>query len=65
MICSFCGFKFDEDDGKKGCGGCHGGCHSIHCPRCNYKNPLEPELLKSFKKLFKSIDNHIDKGDKK
>ncbi|MBW4056040.1 MAG: hypothetical protein HIU83_11705 [Proteobacteria bacterium] len=52
MICSFCGYEFNEEDGKKGCGGCPGGCHNIHCPRCNYKNPLEPGVVKKLKKIF-------------
>ena len=52
MICGFCGFEFEESAGKKGCGGCHGGCHSIHCPRCNYKNPLESGVIKKLKKFF-------------
>jgi len=52
MICGFCGCEFEESAGKKGCGGCHGGCHSIHCPRCNYKNPLEPGVVRKLKKIF-------------
>lgn len=61
MICGFCGHTFDESDGKQSCGGCPGGCHSIHCPRCNYKNPLEPDLIKKIRKLFNKNDVH--KGD--
>lgn len=52
MICGFCGYQFDENAAKHGCGSCLGGCHSIHCPRCNYKNPLEATLIKSIKSLF-------------
>ena len=63
MKCGFCGHEFDEGEGKMGCGGCPGGCHSIHCPRCNYKNPLEPGLIKSIKKLLVKNDIHTDKGD--
>lgn len=62
MICGFCGHEFEEDEGKKGCGSCPGGCHNIHCPRCNYSNPLEPGLIKSIKKLFvKNDNNNLDK----
>jgi rubredoxin len=61
MICGFCGHEFNENDGKKGCGGCPGGCHSVHCPRCNYKNPLETDLMRSIKKLFSKNADH--KGD--
>jgi rubredoxin len=62
MICGFCGYEFDESEGKIGCGGCPGGCHSVHCPRCNYKNPRESGIAKKMKKIFgKHIDN---KGDK-
>jgi rubredoxin len=63
MKCGFCGHEFDESEGKKGCGGCPGGCHSLHCPRCNYKNPLEPALLKSIRKLFNKNDTHSNKGE--
>jgi rubredoxin len=52
MTCGFCGFEFDESEGKKGCGGCHSGCHSVHCPRCNYKNPLETAVGKKLKTFF-------------
>ncbi len=62
MKCGFCGYEFDESDGKQGCGGCSGGCRSIHCPRCNYKNPLEPELIKKIRRIFNNNDAH--KGDK-
>ncbi len=62
MICGFCGYEFDENNGKKGCGGCPGGCHSIHCPRCNYKNPVEPQFLKKIRAIFHNND-HI-KGEK-
>ena len=46
MICGFCGHEFEEEDGKQSCGGCQGGCKAIHCPRCNYKNPIEPKFIK-------------------
>jgi rubredoxin len=49
MICGYCGYDFDENEGKKSCGGCSGGCHNVHCPRCNYKNPLETGLIKKLK----------------
>jgi rubredoxin len=52
MKCGYCGLEFDESEGTKGCGSCPGGCHSVHCPRCNYKNPLEPAILKKLKKIF-------------
>jgi len=53
MVCAFCGYEFDEKtEGKQGCGGCRGGCHTVHCPRCNYKNPLEPALIKGLRKIL-------------
>jgi rubredoxin len=52
MKCGYCGLEFDESQGVKGCGSCPGGCHSLHCPRCNYKNPLEPVILKKLKKIL-------------
>lgn len=52
MKCGYCGHEFDEQEGKQGCGGCPGGCHAIHCPRCNYKNPIEPEFLKKIRSAF-------------
>jgi len=56
MICGFCGLEFEEEHGKKGCGGCSGGCHSVHCPRCNYKNPLEAGVVKKIRDILgKSI----------
>ncbi len=58
MKCAFCGYEYDESEGKQGCGGCPGGCHSIHCPRCNYKNPLEAGLIKSIKKIIAKKDQH-------
>lgn len=62
MKCGFCEYEFDESAGKKGCGGCPGGCHSLHCPRCNYKNPLEPAFVGKLKAIFKK--NVHGKGDK-
>ncbi|MDD5285937.1 MAG: hypothetical protein PHD54_08765 [Desulfuromonadaceae bacterium] len=53
MKCGFCGYEFDEYEGKNGCGSCPGGCHNIHCPRCNYKNPLEPQYLRKIKNMLK------------
>ena len=53
MICGFCGHEFDVSEGTRGCGGCPGGCHSIHCPKCNYKNPLEPAFIGKLKKMLK------------
>jgi len=59
--CGFCGHEFDEHEGKNGCGGCPGGCHSVHCPRCNYKNPLDANVVKKLKKIFGK--NTYVKGD--
>jgi hypothetical protein len=56
MICAFCGNEFDEKEGINGCGGCSGGCHSVHCPRCNYKNPLEPDIVKKLRAIFGKND---------
>lgn len=61
MKCGFCGFEFEDEDGPKGCGGCPGGCHSIHCPKCGYKNPVEPDFIKSLRSVFKKKDGN--KGD--
>jgi len=62
--CGFCDHEFDENDGKKGCGGCPGGCHSVHCPRCNYKNPLEAGVVKKLKMIFGKTVQDPDKRDK-
>jgi len=59
MKCGYCGLEFEENEGKKGCGNCRGGCYSIHCPRCNYKNPIEPALVKKIRSIF---DNTTKKG---
>jgi len=56
MICGFCGYEFDEKDGKKGCGTCGGGCRAIHCPRCNYKNPSEPNFIKKMRAKINKTD---------
>lgn len=61
MKCGFCGHEFAEEDGIKGCGACPGGCHSLHCPRCNYKNPLEPQFFKTIRSIFTTTDK--DKGE--
>ncbi|MDD2364977.1 MAG: hypothetical protein PHN84_02315 [Desulfuromonadaceae bacterium] len=62
MICGFCGYKFEESEGKSSCGGCSGGCHSIHCPRCNYKNPLESGVVRKLKSIFgKKPENEGEK----
>ncbi|MCL2761039.1 MAG: hypothetical protein FWD70_05265 [Desulfuromonadales bacterium] len=53
MICSFCGYSFDVSEGKRGCGNCFGGCKAVHCPRCNYKNPEEPALIRKIKSVRK------------
>lgn len=54
MICGFCGYEYEETDAKKGCGSCPGGCHNVHCPRCNYKNPRESAVLNSIKDYLKN-----------
>jgi len=72
MICGFCGHEFDENESKRGCGGCGGGCHRVHCPRCNYKNPLEPAFIGKLKTLLqrktssgaKAAENSEDKKSK-
>ncbi len=50
--CGFCGYEFDPAEGKRGCGGCSGGCHNVHCPRCGYKNPLESGLAQRLKQVM-------------
>lgn len=54
MKCGFCGFKFPEEEGKAGCKACplSSGCRMIKCPRCNYENPPEPEVVKKIKRMF-------------
>lgn len=61
MICGFCGHEFDAATAKHGCGGCGGGCHNVHCPRCDYKNPEEISFLAKIRGLFGKPDN--SKGD--
>ncbi len=62
MICGFCGLEFEESEGKSGCGGCSSGCHTVHCPRCNYKNPMESGVVKKLRTIFA---NKVGvKGDK-
>jgi len=63
MICGYCGYEFDESEGKKSCGSCSGGCHNVHCPRCNYKNPAESGLMKKLKEKLSGLQNN--KGDMK
>jgi rubredoxin len=58
MICGFCGHEFDEKDGKMGCGNCGGGCRGIHCPRCNYKNPAEPNFIKKIRAKINKTDRN-------
>ena len=51
MKCSFCGYEFSKEDGKKACEGCViKGCSMIRCPNCNYENTLEPKSLKHIKR---------------
>lgn len=53
MSCSFCGYAFSEEDGRKACGACSmfGGCRSIKCPRCGYEMPQVSDLLKRLLRL--------------
>lgn len=52
MKCSFCGFEFDEEESKKGCGGCamSGCCKKYKCPRCNYETLPDAGVIKLIKK---------------
>lgn len=45
MKCDFCGFTFEEQAAKKGCGGCpmSKNCNKIKCPNCNYEMVGLPE----------------------
>jgi len=65
MICGFCGYEFDESQAKGGCGSCPGGCHSVHCPRCNYKNPVEPVFVGRLKTLLKRKTTSGSEDEKK
>jgi rubredoxin len=62
MRCAFCGNEFDEKEAKQGCGACPGGCHSVHCPKCNYSNPLEPRLIRKIRSMFSTNDEHGGDG---
>jgi predicted amidophosphoribosyltransferase len=55
VVCGFCGNKFPESEGIRGCGRCGvpGRCHMVRCPLCFYENPLEPNVVKKLKKLMK------------
>ncbi|MCX7746292.1 MAG: hypothetical protein N2645_05300 [Clostridia bacterium] len=59
MKCDFCGFEFEKDNCKTGCGGCpmNKSCGKIKCPNCNYEMLPTPELktVKSFAKLIKKV----------
>ena len=57
MRCGFCGFEFNEEEGKQGCNNCPmgSGCRMIKCPRCNYEIPLEPALVKKLKKILENF----------
>lgn len=57
MRCGFCGFEFNEGEGKQGCNNCPMGsaCRMIKCPRCNYEIPLEPALVKKLKKILENF----------
>lgn len=52
MRCGFCGHEFREEEGIRGCANCPVSCgrNMIKCPRCNYENPPEPEILKKLLK---------------
>jgi ferrous iron transport protein A len=45
MTCSFCAAEIDE--AAAACAGCSlgGGCRSVCCPGCGYKNPEEPRIF--------------------
>jgi len=62
MTCGFCGYEFEESQGKKACGGCPGGCHAVHCPRCDYKNPLEPKFIGKIRDIFSKNDERKGGG---
>lgn len=61
MTCGFCGHEFDPGEARQGCGACPGGCHAVHCPKCNYANPLEPKLIMKIRSLFTGNDK--DEGE--
>jgi len=59
--CDYCGNEFTADEAKNGCGACRGGCHAVHCPRCGYMIPREPNIIKKIKGLFsKNMDKRGD-----
>ncbi len=53
MKCSLCGFEFNEEEARAGCGGCgivkH--CDLIKCPNCSFEIPPEPEWIKKLKNI--------------
>ena len=52
MICSLCGFRFDEDTARSACSGCGlvKRCGLARCPRCGFEMPREPAWLKKLRK---------------
>jgi len=50
--CQLCGMEYRESDGVRACRGCmmSRNCGRLKCPRCGYENPVEPSLLKIFRK---------------
>lgn len=54
MKCGFCGYEFQEEEADAGCGNCplSSGCRMLKCPRCNYENPPEPQLVWKIKRII-------------
>lgn len=60
MKCALCGFEYSKEESVKACAGCpmsRGKCRLQRCPNCGYEVPLEPKLIKFFRKLGRKIDN--------
>ncbi len=58
MKCPLCGLEFKEEEGASHCRGCPlaRSCGLIRCPNCGYEVPLEPKLLRAFKKWRKKVN---------
>ncbi len=58
MKCLLCGLEFRQGKEVSGCRGCPlaRSCGLVRCPNCGYEVPLEPKLLRVFKKWRKKVN---------
>lgn len=53
VSCAICSFEFDEEIGRRSCGGCSlSGCERIRCPRCGYETVPEIKWLGVVRRWF-------------